>query len=53
MLTSRSFNGRHDLDLVALVQQAQLRVGDVLCYRRRFPALGVLVEKDLLVRVQV
>ena len=42
---------RGALDLTALAKRGLLREGDVLEYRRTFPApLGVTVEKDLLVR---
>jgi len=37
------------LDLTALVKRGFLREGDVLCYRRNFPFLQLVVEKDILI----
>ncbi|OSD00305.1 hypothetical protein PYCCODRAFT_1437436 [Trametes coccinea BRFM310] len=36
-------------DLIALAKQGLLQQGDILAYKRSFPALNVTVEKDVLV----
>ena len=38
-----------DLDLVELAKQGLIREGDLIVYRRNFPTVNVLVEKELLV----
>ncbi|KAH9946585.1 Asx homology domain-containing protein [Amylocystis lapponica] len=43
-------NRGRPLDLTALVKRGLLQEGDVLSYMREFPQLGLVVEKDLLVR---
>ena len=38
------------LDLTALAKQGLIQEGDVIVYKRTFPAQNLTVEKDLLVR---
>ncbi|KAJ7201597.1 Asx homology domain-containing protein [Mycena pura] len=39
-----------ELKLVDLAKSAVIREGDVLAYKRNFPALGIVVEKDLIIQ---
>ncbi|KAF7291936.1 hypothetical protein MIND_01219100 [Mycena indigotica] len=39
-----------DIKLVDLIKNSVIREGDVLAYKRKFAALGIVVEKDLIIQ---
>ena len=44
-----SVNRTEDLDLTELAKRSEIREGDLLVYKRKFPNLQLTVEKDILV----